>query len=167
MYAAERHVFARSSYDAGMRFLLQGDKVHLDAASRAKVARSLGWTTHSALVVEGYGTAGKHEATHRTMMILKHFDPPLYRLMLGDFVKYLRTWTPDYQHSAWLITGSAWQPGLVKIAENLGKDAGPLVAGLKDCLETKTDKASKNKAHVACREKLRQAVEDYEKKHGR
>jgi len=167
MYAAERHVFARSSFDAGFRFLLQGDKVELDAASRAKAAKALGWTVHSALVVDGYGTAGKHEATHRTMMILKHFDPPVYGLILDDFIKYLKTWTPDYQHSGWLITGSKWQLGLVKVAEDLGTDAKPFMAALKDCLENRIDKGSKDRAHVECRQKLQKLIEDYEKKHGK
>jgi len=167
VYAAERHVFARSSFDAGFRFLLHGDKVRLSPETQAKVARSLGRTIHSAPVVDGYGTGGKHEATHRTMMILKHFEPPIYGLMVDDFLTYLQTWTPDYQHSAWLITGSPWQIGLIKVADGLGPDAGPLMARLKDCLENKIDKASRNTAHAECREKLQKAVDDYEKKHGK
>ena len=167
LYAKEKHVFARSSFDAGFRFLLQGDKVKLDPATRAKAAKSLGWTVHSALVVDGYGTGGKHEATHRTMMVLKHFDPPVYKLMLPDFIKYLETWVPDYQHSEWLITGSPWQLGLVKVAETLGPDAKPLIAALKKCLATKIDKTSKSKAHANCRAKLEKLIEEYEKKYGR
>ena len=40
-----------------------------------------------------------------------------------DFVEYLETWQPGFQHSNWLITGSGWQHGLIKVAELLGEDA--------------------------------------------
>jgi hypothetical protein len=166
-YAKSRHVFARSSYDAGMRFLLQGDKVKLDAASEAAVVRSLGATLHSARVVEGYGTTGKHEAAHRTMMILKYFNPSVFKLILDDLVKYLETWTPDYQHSWWLITGSNWQPGLVKVAAQLGRDARPLIAAFRKCLAEKIKKGSRDKAHVECGEKLEKAIREFESKYGR
>ena len=167
MYAAERHVFARSSFDAGFCFLLKGDKVRLDESTRRKVAARLGWTTHDALVCDGYGVGGKHEATHRTMMVLKHFDPPIYRYMVGDLVQYLRTWTPDYQHSGWLVTGSNWQPGLIKVANDLGPAAGPLKDALKDCLEKRIGADPGNKAQVECRQKLQQAVTDWERQGGK
>jgi len=167
MYAKSGHVFARSSYDAGFNMLLSRDKVTLDPATEARVARILGRTTHTIQVAQGDGVAGQHEAAHRTMMVLKHFDQArVYKHIVGDLTKYLETWTPDYQHSAWLITGSPWQPGLVKIVDYLGKDAKPLVAGLKNALETKVEKNSRNKAHTACREALQKAVADYEKKYG-
>ncbi|MFQ6131978.1 MAG: DUF6288 domain-containing protein, partial [Armatimonadota bacterium] len=46
IYAREKHVFARSSYNAGFSFLLRGDKVELDAASEARAVRALGRTLH-------------------------------------------------------------------------------------------------------------------------
>ena len=147
--------------------LLKGDKVKLDADDEASVVRTLGRTMHSAPIAEGYATDGRHEATHRTMMILKHFDPRVYRLIVGDFVKYLGTWTPDYQHSAWLITGSRWQPGLIKVADGLGSSAAPLMAELRKCLDSRIDKASKNRAVVECRDALRKALEAYDAKRGR
>ena len=151
----------------GFKFLVAGEKIELGAQSEGTAVRRLGPTVHSALIVEDYGTGGKHEATHRTMMVLKHFnDPALYGLILDDLVKYLEDWTPDYQHSAWLITGSPWQLGLAKVAEDLGKDAKPLIAAFKKCL-ARIDKDSTNKSHVACRESLRKAIADYEKKFGK
>jgi len=165
IYAAERHVFARSSYDAGIRFLLQGEKVKLDAGSEARVVRTLGRTTHSAPIAAGYGTAGRHEAAHRTMMVLKHFDPKVYEWIVGDFVTYLSNWTPNYQHSAWLITGSQWQQGLIAVADRLGAKAGPLVVSLKECLDERIDKRSRDKAHVRCREMLQKGIREYEAKY--
>ncbi len=167
IYAKERHVFARSSYDAGFRFLVQGEKVQLDPNTEARVIRTLGATLYSAPIAQGYGTAGKHEAAHRTMMILKHFDPSVYRWIVGDFVKYLGDWTPDYQHSVWLITGSKWQPGLITVADLLGTKAKPLVAGLKDCLEKKIDKTSTKREYVECRTKLQNGIQEYQQKYGK
>ena len=51
-----------------------------------------------------------------------------YHLIVPDFIRYLETWQPGYQHSNWLIVGSPWQLGLVKVAELLGEDAGRLIA---------------------------------------
>jgi hypothetical protein len=85
-------------------------------------------------VAFGYGVGGIHEACHRTMMILKHFDPAVYRLMIDDFVTYLESWEPYYQHSAWLISGSKWQPGILKVLEGLGAEGAPIVSRLKDIL---------------------------------
>ena len=167
LYAKERHVFARSSYDAGFCFLVRGDKVRLGLDAETRAIKTLGGTVHSAPIAHGYGTAGRHECAHRTMMVLKHFDPRVYEWIIGDFARYLGYWTPDYQHSVWLITGSNWQPGLLKVADLLGKKAAPLVASLKECLDTKIDKDSQDKAHVECREKLRKGIADYEAKHGK
>ena len=167
IYGAERHVFARSSYDAGFRLLVEGEKVQLPRAAEIEAIKTLGVTHHSAPIAQGYGTAGKHEAAHRTMMILKHFDPRVYEWIVGDFLKYLDTWSPNYQHSVWLITGSPWQPGLLKVADHLGPKAKPLVAALRECLDKKLDKTSKNKATIQCREALEKGLKAYEAKHGK
>jgi hypothetical protein len=79
----------------------------------------------------GYGTGGVHEAAHRTMMILKHFDPEVYSLMIGDFVIYLENWEPYYQHSVWLIKGSNWQPGILKVLQTLGPEGRPIIEQLR------------------------------------
>ena len=132
IYGDSRHVYARNSYDAGFRTVLRADPAALDRASKSKVVKVLGRTTHDVPVALGYGTGGVHEATHRTMMILKHFDPEVYQLMVDDFVTYLGIWEPYYQHSVWLITGSKWQPGILKVLEGLGAEGGPVVAALKE-----------------------------------
>jgi len=168
MYAKSGHVFSRSSYDAGFKILLTKDKVTLDPATETKVAQILGRTTHTIQVAQGDGVAGQHEAAHRTMMVLKHFNQDrIYKPMVGDLTTYVNNWTPDYQHSAWLMTGNGWQPGLTKVIDLLGKDAKPLVASLKNALETKIEKNSRNKAHTACREALEKALADYESKYGK
>jgi hypothetical protein len=125
IYRESRHVFERSSYDAGFRTILKSDKAAFDRATMMEAIKMLGETTHKPEVMLGYGTGGIHEAAHRTMMILKHFDPDVYRLMVGDFVTYLARWEPYYQHSVWLITGSKWQPGVLKVLEGLGAEGQP------------------------------------------
>jgi hypothetical protein len=131
IYRESRHVYERSSYDAGFRAILKSDQAAFDRATMMEAIKMLGETTHKPEVVLGYGTGGIHEAAHRTMMILKHFDPAVYRFMIRDFVAYLAIWEPYYQHSVWLITGSKWQPGVLKVLEGLGAEGRPMVRSLK------------------------------------
>lgn len=130
MYSQSRHVFERASFDSGFQTILKSDKAAFDRASLIKAAQRLGKTTHTPKVMLGYGAGGTHEAAHRTMMVLKHFDPQIYPLMLPDFELYLKSWEPYYQHSVWLIKGSKWQPGILKILGTLGPEGEPLVVQL-------------------------------------
>ncbi|MBK8979903.1 MAG: HEAT repeat domain-containing protein [Planctomycetes bacterium] len=134
-YAASYHVFERASYDAGFRRLLKEDRVASAWVETSFAVRVLGTTLHRPNVVLGYGTGGIHEAAHRTMMILDHFDAAAYALMVDDFVTYLRAWEPYYQHSVWMITGSNWQPGILAVLKGLGEDGRPIVESLRDVLE--------------------------------
>jgi hypothetical protein len=134
IYHESRHVFERSSYDAGFRVILKADKAAFDRTAMMESVRMLGETTHQPQVMLGYGTGGVHEAAHRTMMILNHFDPGVYRFMIDDLLRYLAAWEPYYQHSVWLISGSKWQPGVLKILDGLGKEGAPIVKGLKAVL---------------------------------
>ena len=131
IYSQSEHVFERASFDSGFRTILKSDKAAFDRATMVEAIKQLGKTTHSPRVMLGYGTGGIHEAAHRTMMLLKHFDPDVYSLMLEDFVIYLANWEPYYQHSVWLIKGSKWQPGVLKVLESLGPEGKPIVDQLK------------------------------------
>jgi len=130
-YADSQHVFERASFDSGFQMLLKSDQAAFDRASMVAAVKQLGRTTHSPRVMLGYGTGGIHEAAHRTMMLLKHFDPDVYALMIEDFELYLAQWEPYYQHSVWLIKGSKWQPGILKILESLGPEGKPMVDQLR------------------------------------
>ena len=131
VYAQSKHVFERASFDSGFRTILKNDKVAFDRATMVASIKQLGQTTHRPGVMLGYGTGGVHEAAHRTMMILKHFDPDVYSLMIGDFVIYLENWEPYYQHSVWLIKGSNWQPGILKVLQTLGPEGRPIIEQLR------------------------------------
>ncbi|MDB2640166.1 DUF6288 domain-containing protein [Akkermansiaceae bacterium] len=131
IYRDSRHVFARSSYDAGFRTILKSSKSLIDELSMERAIQGLGKTTHNPGVMEGYGAGAIHEAAHRTMMVLKHFDAQVYQYMIGDLVAYLDLWEPYYQHSVWLIMGSRWQPGIPKVLESLGEEGQPIVLALK------------------------------------
>ncbi|MEM7012169.1 MAG: DUF6288 domain-containing protein, partial [Verrucomicrobiota bacterium] len=131
VYENSQHVFERASYDGGFRTILKTDKVAFDRVTMTQAVQRLGKTTHDPEVMLGYGVGGIHEAAHRTMMVLKHFDPEVYSFMVGDFVTYLENWEPYYQHSVWLISGSKWQLGILKVVDSLGADAKPIVASLK------------------------------------
>jgi len=168
IYDESVHVYARNSYDAGFRVILKSDRVAFDRATTARVVKILGRTTHSPNVAFGYGTGGIHEACHRTMMILKHFDPGVYRLMIDDFVTYLEGWEPYYQHSAWLISGSKWQPGILKVLEGLGVEAKPIVSELKVILTRYGDYDVKRIAGEGkeLEPLMREAVRAWEAEHG-
>lgn len=134
MYARSRHVFERSSYDAGFRMILRTDRVVFDQLTQRAVAQKLGKTIYEIPLVPGYGTAALHEAAHRTMMITKHFDERIYTDMIPDLANYLKIWEPYYQHSVWLITGSKWQPGILNAIQDMGKEAQPIVDELEAIL---------------------------------
>ena len=169
LYANESSVFARSSFDSGFRVVLKQSKIKLDKQAMAAIAEVLGATLHTAKIPKGYGEAGSHEVAHRTMMILKHFDPSIYQYITDDLAKYLDAWTPYHQHSVWLISGSRWQPGLLKVLSGLDKKHGtPIYLRLKKIL-TKWDDFDRRRYGGAAAEipaKLRAAIEAWEKKHG-
>jgi hypothetical protein len=169
MYGASRHVFARSSYDAGFRTILKTDKVALDRVTLRESILTLGETTHKPKVMLGYGTGGIHEAAHRTMMILKHFDPSVYQIMVDDFVRYLDMWEPYYQHSVWLITGSKWQPGIPKVLEGMGPEGEPIVLALKRVQKRfdSFDRKRIGKPGADLEARIQAAIDGWEAKHGK
>jgi len=70
------------------------------------------------------------------MSLIADFKNPPYQLIAEQLSKYLEGWEPsNNQHANWLITGNKWQPGLVKIANDLGKDAGPIIKQFERCLQ--------------------------------
>ena len=168
MYAESKHVFQRSSYDAGFRAILKSDKVAFDQLTTKKVVQTLGRTTYNVPIASGYGDSGIHEAAHRTMMIMKHFDNDVFGEMVGDFANYLKIWEPYYQHSVWLITGSKWQPGVLKVLDGLGLEAKPMVDELKEILERypafDPKRIDKNGAELE--KQIREAISAWEKKFG-
>lgn len=168
-YARSWHVFERSSYDAGFRRILREDEVAAARFDLSFAVKTLGATLHEPNVMLGYGTGGIHEAAHRTMMILKHFDPDAYALMVDDFVTYLRTWEPYYQHSVWLITGSKWQPGILAVLEGLGEDGRPVIESLRAVLERypSFDERRIGKEGEAVEGAVRAAVTAFEERYGR
>lgn len=167
MYLKSRHVYERSSYDGGLQWLLGRERPKLPDDAIAAFVRNLGRMTHTVLIAAGYDTrTAGHEAAHRVMMSLNRFESPPYRLIVPDFVKYLQDWTPDYQHSHWLIVGSKWQPGLVKIAEELGPDARPLIEAFEKCL-SRVQWNERSKEHRECRQAMEQAVTAFRYQYGR
>ncbi len=168
MYTRSRHVFERSSYDAGINYLVRSAKIDLNDSTIADYVRKIGKSTHSALLAGGYDPmAARHEATHRIMMTLDRFKNPPYRLIIPDFIEYLKRWTPEYQHSYWLITGNKWQPGLCKIALDLGKSGRPLIEALRKCSEKiPPAKNRENGQLTETRKALAEALAEYDKKYG-
>ena len=160
-YARSRHVFERSSYDGGFRSLLKHNLAALDRASHDRVIKTLGESTHSPLVAPGYGVAGIHEAAHRSMMILKHFDSSVYEQLLDDFAVYLESWTPYHQHSKWLISGSKWQLGLLEVLDRLEARGEPLYGSLETVLARydEFDPKRMGKEGVELEQELRKRLE--------
>lgn len=164
-YHRSRHVFERASFDGGFRQLLGRSRAALD---RAAVVAMLGDTTHSPRVAEGYGVAAVHEAAHRTMMILRHFDDEVYAELIDDFVLYLSAWEPYHQHSKWLISGSKWQDGLLRVLDRLGPDGAALRAALGGLLDRwgDFDPARMGKDGRALEGTLRERLAAWDELHG-
>ena len=171
IYADESAVFARSSFDAGFRVIAKSPVLKLEPETMADVAKILGPTLHKAKTVEGYDVmTARHEAAHRTMMILKHFDPEIYQYMTDDIEIYLKTWQPYYQHSVWLISGSPWQPGFLKVLEHVGPKGKSICRQLKRIAanyDTFDKKRTLKNGRAELRQAIQQAVAAWEKKFGR
>lgn len=169
MYTRSSQVFERSSYDAGINWLVRSARVDLDDATLAAYVRKIGNSLHSALLAGGYDPmAARHEATHRIMMTLDRFKEPPYALIIPDFLAYLKTWTPEYQHSYWLITGNKWQKGLCRIALDLGDKGRPLINALREChKKTPPKKDRENGQMTETRNALEKALAEYDEKYGR
>ncbi|MFD2158410.1 DUF6288 domain-containing protein [Rubritalea tangerina] len=149
MYARSRHVFERSSFDRGFWTILKSDRVVLGELSESAVGRKLGKTMHDIPVVPEYGRAALHEAAHRTMMVAKHFDSRIDEDMIPGIADYLKVWEPYHQHSVWLISGSRWQPGVLKFIGSMGEEAQPIVMELENILKRYDRFDSKRNGKVA------------------
>jgi len=166
MFVDSRHVYERSSYDGGINFLLNRVRLDLDDETIAAYVQKLGDCTRSIAIAAGYDEmAARHEAVHRVMMVLARFDDPPYELIAKDLADYLADWTPDNQHSAWLVSGNKWQPGLAQIAGEMGAAGRPLIVALNEC-DARSQWDERNAQQVAARDKLREAVAAYEAAHG-
>jgi hypothetical protein len=163
-YNRASHVFERSSIDGAINHLLRRERIDLEPEAIAAFIRKIATQLYDAAIVMGYDEmAARHEAAHRTMMVLNRFKNPPYELIARDLAKYMAGWEPGNQHSNWLITGNKWQPGLVKIAKEMGKDAGPIIEQFERCL--KKDywdlKPSKRNPQPAIRVAMQQSVDEY------
>jgi len=168
MYVNSRHVYQRSSYDGGMAHLLRANKGGFGEKLNAKYVRRIGHLANNSLIASGYDEGAAHnEATFRMMMTLKRFKNPPYKLLIGEFVKYLKTWTPDYQHSCWMITGSGWQSGLCEVAMGLGADGKPLIDALRQCQARLPATGGRRGGQVTqVRDALTKTLAEWDKKYG-
>jgi hypothetical protein len=159
-------VFERSSMNGGIDYLVRRERVELDDQVVAQYVQSIASRMQDAMYEAGYDKfAARQEAAHRTMMIIADFKNPPYDRIATQLAKYLRDWQPSgNQHANWLITGNKWQPGLVKIADDLGKDAGPIIREFKRCL-ARDDwdlRPNQRNKQTATREAMQKAVDKYE-----
>ena len=171
IYKNSERAFVRSSYDAGFNYLFKNQKAKLEGNTEKDLMSALGYSTHSPRVAEGYGEGALHEATHRTMMILSKFDFAVYKHMTKDIQVYLDSkWLPYFQHSVWLIKGSKWQPGFVKVMNELGPDGKPIrdsfVKILKNFSSYDKNRMKKHKGQEL-EDFLTSAVKSWDSKYGR
>ncbi len=168
IYRDSRHVFARSSYDAGFRTILRTSRARIQEDSIKRAVQDLGKTIHHPGVMEGYGDGGLHEAAHRTMMVLKHFGSAVGPYLVDDLAAYLDLWEPYYQHSVWLITGSKWQPGIPKLLADLGREGQPVILALKRLQKRypSFDRKRVGKAGKDLEVQIAAAIAEWEKRNG-
>jgi hypothetical protein len=169
IFARETHPKARDNYNRGFTWLTRKDGVKLDRETLEAWSKKMAHSLHSPTVGQGLGDLAVHEAAHRTMMVFKGFDPVLYGMILDDIEKYLKIWNPTGQHSGWLMGGSKWQLGMLKVLEKLGPNGRPLCKALKAVLSDydKFEATGRQKDQAAkLKEQMQKAVEAWEKKHG-
>ena len=87
--------------------------------------------------------------------------------MIDDFVKYLATWEPYYQHSVWMISGSKWQPGIPKVLDGMGPEGRPIAQALRRVLARydSFDRKKIGKAGADLEQQIRAAIDGWEAKH--
>ena len=155
-------VFERSSMNGGINYLLGRARIDLEPEVIAKYVKTIADQLYNAAIEHGYDEfAAKHEAAHRTMMVLNRFKNPPYKLIAENIATYMQGWKPGNQHSDWLITGNKWQPGLAKIAKDLGKDGGPIIEQFKHAL--KQDYWNpRSKTYEPVRKAMQDAIDAYE-----
>ncbi|MEM9020504.1 MAG: DUF6288 domain-containing protein [Planctomycetota bacterium] len=135
-YNRSAHVLERSTMYGGVNYLLRRERVELEPGVIAEYVDLIADQLYSAAVAYGYDEfAARNEAAHRTMMVLSRFQNPPYKLIAKNLATYMDGWEPGNQHGDWLVTGNKWQPGLAKIATQLGKDGGPIIEQFKAALE--------------------------------
>lgn len=158
-------VFERKSMNSGIGHLVRKVRVDLDDEVVARYVQTVASQLYDARVASGYDQfAAGQEAAHRTLMVIKDFKDPPYRLISKQLAKYLEGWEPNHnQHANWLVTGNKWQPGLAKIAIDMGKDAGPIIAQFERCLQRKDWdlKPGKRNPQLAVYEAMQRAVAHY------
>lgn len=138
LYQQSRSVFERSAMNGGIEHLIRKDQIALEDKVIGQYMQMISSSLHDCLFEAGYDPfAARQEAAHRTMMVISDFQNPPFKLIAPQLAEYLAGWEPGgNQHANWLITGNRWQPGLVKIAKDLGKDAGPIIEQFQRCLES-------------------------------
>ncbi len=168
MYVNSRHVFERSSFDGGMGSLIRANGGDFGPKLTAKYVLKIGQLINNSLIADGYDPGAAHnEATFRLTMTLKRFKNPPYKLLVPEFVKYLATWTPEYQHSGWMITGSGWQKGLCEVAMSLGKDGKPLIDALRKCqAKAPAGGGRRGSKALSIGDLLAKTIADWDKKYG-
>ncbi|MCH7227039.1 DUF6288 domain-containing protein [Haloferula sp. A504] len=164
-YNRSRSVFERSAMNEGIKHLFQRERVELDEQAVATFVKAIASELQDTLFEAGYDPfAARQEAAHRTMMILSDIKNPPYKVIASQLAEYLEDWKPsDNMHANWLITGSRWQPGLVKIAEDLGEDAGPIIKQFERCLRLHSWnlKEGRNNQQPAVRAAMQEAVKHF------
>ncbi|MHC5055499.1 MAG: DUF6288 domain-containing protein [Planctomycetota bacterium] len=170
IFARETQPKARDNFNRGFTWLTKKDGVKLDRETLRAWSKKMAHSLHSPTVGQGLGDLAVHEAAHRTMMVFKGFDPVLYGMILDDIEKYLKIWNPTGQHSGWLMGGSRWQLGMLKVLEKLGPDGRPLCKAIKAVLRDydRFEVGGRQKEQAAkLKEQMEKAVEAWEKKHGK
>jgi hypothetical protein len=161
-YNKSVNVLERSTMDGGINYLIKRQRIELEPEIIAEYVKTIASRLHNAAIAFGYDEfAARHEASHRTMMLLNRFKNPPYELIAQNLATYMRGWKPGNQHSNWLITGNKWQPGLAQIAIEMGKDGKPIIDAFKRCLD-ESDWNLKDKQQPAVREAMQEAVDKFE-----
>lgn len=164
-YNRSRSVFERSSMNGGIEHLVRRERVELPDEVVAEYVGTIADQLQDTLYELGYDPfAARQEAAHRTMMVIADFKNPPYGRIATQLATYLEGWEPSgNQHANWLITGNKWQPGLAKIAEQLGRDAGPIIRQFERCLalDSWNLREDKRNPQPAVREAMQAAVDRF------
>ena len=135
VFAAEKHSKAQINYGDVFRDLFTRLKVKLSDEDLQTFAQSIGRQMTDPQIPRGMGRAAEHQCAFKAGMVFKHMDPRAHVMLQDDYVRYLQTWTPGFQHSGWMVTGSRWNLSMQTVLQSMGKEGKPLCLAMKGALE--------------------------------
>ena len=134
VFAQEPHSKAQMNYAGAFRYLFQRLGVKLNDRDLRIFAQTVARQMTDPQVPENLGVPAKQQCAFKAAMLLNGMDELVYRSLPETYARYLKDWTPDTQHSVWMVTGSRWTKPMSKVLTAAGAEGRVLCQAMKATL---------------------------------